>query len=138
MRIEWHDGLVLGHPKIDAQHRMLVNLLNRFVDSFDAPPGERDSRIRNAFASISVFTELHFAMEERLMDEASYPDAATHIRGHWATLADISRVNELFTDPDFRPEGLLREANLWSTMISRCDPDDLKLAQFLADRQRPA
>lgn len=136
MRITWDDSLLVGHPRIDAQHKMLVDILNHFTEAFDAPREERDSRIRNAFASISLFTELHFNMEERLMREASYPDTERHVAGHRMVLEGISRVNDMFADPEFRPEGLVIEADFWASLACCKDSDDLRLARFLLDPQR--
>lgn len=84
----WQDDLDTGIEVIDAQHRRIVEMINRLHTS---------QRELERLATAEVIDELvdytlsHFAFEEELLEEAGYPFTAAHKRVHEVF---IRRVNE--------------------------------------------
>lgn len=81
VRYEWTSDLETGHPDIDAQHSRLFDLagmLSSAVEGLDCGDGPVD----DAIYALSEYCSEHFADEERLMEEASYPDLGAHREMH--------------------------------------------------------
>ena len=78
--IVWSQRYELGVPFIDADHRVLVGLLNR-VDAA-AREGATDAEIGGILAALLDYTRYHFAREERAQAAAAYPDLKEHKAQH--------------------------------------------------------
>ena len=76
--IDWNVTLMLGITLIDQQHQHLVQLLNKAYDDFregvDVPA--------SVIAELIDSSNLHFAYEETLMADCSYPKTAEHKNEH--------------------------------------------------------
>lgn len=76
----WDNIYSVGHDQIDAQHRRLFDIANRFHEAY--------VNLRGPFVLSEIFRELvdytvtHFTDEERLMMAVGYPDFAAHKRHH--------------------------------------------------------
>ncbi len=67
---EWADTMSVGIPEIDAQHRELINILNRlFVSVVER---DKDKVTIEILDALIDYTKTHFALEEQLMEEAGY------------------------------------------------------------------
>lgn len=79
-RFPFTDDLLSGMDDIDAQHRMLFDLANQVVD----PTSQRgaDASFFASLAFLSEYVDFHFAAEELAMEQAAYPQRATHCRLH--------------------------------------------------------
>jgi hemerythrin len=65
---------------MDQQHRRLVDLINQLYDAMGM--GKGDSVKRVVLSDLLTYTKVHFAAEERLMQEHAYPHFASHKRLH--------------------------------------------------------
>jgi hemerythrin-like metal-binding protein len=82
--IAWSSSLEVGVRVIDAQHMRLVAMINNLHDAVLFGGGRREA-IR-ILEELLGYTQHHFAMEERLMEQHAYPGLSVHRREH-ATLA---------------------------------------------------
>ena len=80
MALEWDPQWECGHPRIDAQHKALVELSNTILH---APAEELLSLTKRLAAQVSA----HFTDEERVLEEIGYGDAQHHHAMHQAELA---------------------------------------------------
>ena len=96
--IEWKDEWTLGDDATDRQHKQIIKLFNRFVDSLEAPIEVRQSEIRNAISTLVIYYEIHNRSEENLMRKIDYPKDLidNHIRGHEKVNMDILSLVEFF------------------------------------------
>ena len=97
-RMEWDNSLSVGVPEIDDQHKELIRRLNAVEDAVVAHEGERE--VARTLDFLTEYVDFHFAAEEKLMAERSYPGLESHRVRHAAlkeTLADLVR--------DFDEEG---------------------------------
>ena len=86
-RIEWTESLRVGIPSIDAQHEVLVGLINRLGDAVLA--GEGKAAVGPILLELEAYTRKHFALEELAFEKYGYPDAARHIAEHEAFIARV-------------------------------------------------
>jgi hemerythrin-like metal-binding protein len=85
--IEWSDKLSVGVNVIDEQHKILFQIINDLHDAMKA--GKSKAIIRDVFARLIDYTNFHFAMETRLMDENAYGEASEHKKMHNDLVDDV-------------------------------------------------
>ncbi|NWF37728.1 bacteriohemerythrin [Mariprofundus sp. NF] len=80
-RIEWSDELSMSNSEIDAEHRNFIRLVNELNNEIMSQ--QRDKavvvRILNQILDDAI---AHFAHEERLFIEKSYPAREEHAQLH--------------------------------------------------------
>ncbi|MFA7268752.1 MAG: bacteriohemerythrin [Sterolibacterium sp.] len=83
----WKDRLIVGHSKIDADHRKLVDILDQLEDAVVNHMGlETYGKVLN---ELIASTWAHFAYEEQLMAMHHYPQTEQHKREHTSLLHEI-------------------------------------------------
>jgi len=78
--IQWRDGLSVGHPMIDADHRVLVDMLNSLLNSL--LDNQSNEILASSLDGLMDYAGSHFAREEAAMRASGYPDAEVHFREH--------------------------------------------------------
>ena len=78
--VKWSEEYSLHYSPIDEQHRQLLDLLNILYsintgDTMEQTPS-------NIVFRLVVFTETHFAYEERLLDLVGFPNLRKHRAYH--------------------------------------------------------
>jgi hemerythrin len=82
-KIVWDSAWNIGHEEIDKQHQEWIGIFNRLEDAVFSE--EIDNLVevqRGTLKDMLEYTRYHFSMEEQIMVEISYPDAASHWRLH--------------------------------------------------------
>jgi hemerythrin-like metal-binding protein len=78
--ITWGPQLETGITIIDAQHKRLVDIINEFNDALEAG---RSAEVMGAiFDELVAYTETHFGVEEKLMENHDYEYLEDHRREH--------------------------------------------------------
>jgi hemerythrin len=111
--LHWTSTLSVGVHELDAQHRELFARVDRLLDAMLRNDRSEASRL---LAFLREYVVVHFAAEERLMEEAAYPDLQRHVAEHRRFAAQMREL-----DAAFREEGptaalvlrLEREAVAW-------------------------
>lgn len=89
--MQWNSVHEVGVDVIDAQHRGLVDLVNKLGD--DLKSGRDRDAILATLAALVTFTVKHFATEERLMAEhAGWSLAAQHAQEHRKLVDDVTSL----------------------------------------------
>jgi hemerythrin len=78
--IEWSDVLSVGIDEIDAQHQVLVDLVNEMHDAIHARHGSEV--VQDVLGKLADYTKIHFAVEESLMRILGYPGYEEHKAQH--------------------------------------------------------
>lgn len=78
--ISWDARLNVGHPKIDEQHRALVDAYNALHQAMKQGKGKDE--VARTLQFLTDYTVQHFAMEEGLMASHAYPGAERHRELH--------------------------------------------------------
>ena len=79
--IAWDESLSIGYELIDDQHKQLIALASKLRAAMS---GDRDRQVSSLIiiAEIIDCARVHFATEERLMEERHYPLMASHASLH--------------------------------------------------------
>lgn len=86
--IEWSDELSVGIEEIDAQHKVLVDLLNQAHEAIQQRQGAEANR--DVVQRLGEYTRVHFAVEESLMRILHYPDYERHKEEHDKLIAQLA------------------------------------------------
>lgn len=94
--IDWTEEFATGIPEIDAQHRQLVDIVNKFDE---AARRGRGSRIMNEILNDLIgYTQEHFAFEEKFMAEKGFPGLKLHQSQHRQLLQKVERYQFEFNE----------------------------------------
>jgi hemerythrin len=88
--VEWTDELSVGVQEIDEQHKILVDLLNRFHEA--VVTGTDGENIKNVLKNLADYTIIHFSVEESLMRIFNYPDYDNHKKHHEELTAQVREL----------------------------------------------
>ncbi len=91
---EWKDKYALGIHEIDAQHRALVDLINRLFAAMQSGAGK--DVLDETLAGLADYSRRHFLTEELLMGNYDYPDLEAHKREHRAFSEEIASFRDAF------------------------------------------
>jgi len=80
--IEWNSSYSVGVPSIDAQHSVLVSLLNDLHDAMLTGSGQ--ARTGPLLRSLVFYARDHFAAEETMMRTVGYAELKEHRKQHQA------------------------------------------------------
>ncbi|MCC8405256.1 hemerythrin [Paraburkholderia sp. MMS20-SJTN17] len=89
-KLEWNDGLLLGHGPMDDEHREFVNVVMAL----------RYSTVETALAALAAVEAhliSHFDLEHEWMDKTAFPDVYSkcHRDQHDEVLASVFQVHQL-------------------------------------------
>ncbi|MBP8186575.1 MAG: bacteriohemerythrin [Comamonas sp.] len=79
--IPWSSALMLGIPKIDAQHQVLVELINALHDELGKPAPARTT-LAEVLEGLVDYTHNHFIEEEVMFQRYGYPQTTAHTAEH--------------------------------------------------------
>ncbi|WP_341648836.1 bacteriohemerythrin [Thauera humireducens] len=81
--IVWSPAIEVGVPEMDADHRILVELLNRAAEAVDC------DEALSILGELECYADHHFAREEQLMEAHSYEFIDEHRREHQTLFFDV-------------------------------------------------
>ena len=87
--INWSSKLSVGVLQLDADHIILIGLINELYDAMSKGQGEE--LFETILVTLKDYTVTHFSREEALMKEHEYPDYEDH-KGYHEKL--IRHLNE--------------------------------------------
>jgi hemerythrin len=76
----WKKSYEVNIPEIDAQHRRLVEVINKLSDAMMLKQGYKI--MPHILEELSAYVQLHFAAEEKIMREMNYPELEDHCQMH--------------------------------------------------------
>ncbi|MCC7547101.1 MAG: hemerythrin domain-containing protein [Burkholderiales bacterium] len=85
MLLEWTDGLVLGHERMDDTHR-------EFVDQLNALGEASDDEMLDRLDAFYAHTVAHFEQENEWMRAIAFPPAHCHTAEHEGVLEVMREV----------------------------------------------
>ena len=89
--IEWSNEISVGIEEIDAQHRVLVDLLNEIHEAIQQ--GRTIEVTKGIVERLDEYTRVHFAVEESLMRILHYPDYERHKEEHDKLIAQLTDLH---------------------------------------------
>ncbi len=126
--IHWHSKYETGHPRIDFEHRVFLDLLAELAAQVQA---ETDpARLRRTVTEIYKYADFHFFSEENIMLNVGYPEYAHHHTLHQALLGELREFIDSMALDSLRGEAMVEFLVRW--FATHTAGEDLKLAVYVA------
>ena len=127
----WNDALLIDVEEIDADHRRLSALVNRFAQM----PAE-DSGIDNLLAELLDYAIYHFRREETIMTVCEYPDLTKHRAMHEGLKKQLNELAAAWrADPSQEVLSDLRKM-LSRWLFNHIIHDDVGIAPYVRGREK--
>lgn len=128
--LTWKAGYETGHPRIDFEHRVFVDLIGSVEHA--ATHGASEDKLRRTAIEIYKYADFHFFSEESIMVEVGFPDLDRHRALHQSLLAELRDFVESVCVDSVRAEAMVEFLAHW--FVSHTVHEDLKLARFAATK----
>ncbi|MCK5725315.1 MAG: hemerythrin family protein [Thiotrichaceae bacterium] len=90
----WKDEYSVGIKSLDDDHRKLLCLINKLQTAVHYQTGEIFEK--EALDELVAYTKYHFDREEKMLEEAGYPDLDDHKKTHKAMIAEVEGFVEAY------------------------------------------
>lgn len=129
--ISWTRDLETGIDVIDSQHKKIV----LYINQLDSVKDTNDQvKIHQVLDELVEYTVSHFAYEEALMEEASYPFIAPHKKVHGLFVKRVDDYCKRFKEgEDVTSELLLLLKNWLINHIKSEDADYVDVVKSMQD-----
>ncbi len=95
---EWDDSLSVGVPLVDADHQVLISLINQLHDTLEDP--EAAATVGSVLSALEDYTGYHFTREERAMEAVDYPTLPEHHERHEKLKQQVAEIRARYArDP---------------------------------------
>jgi hemerythrin len=116
--IEWKPGFSVGNAAVDHEHRELIDLINNVHAGIQV--GASRDRLAAGLGEIYAQISAHFALEEKIMRDAGYPDFEPHKQDHEILLDQLADIIDSVEMGDALDEhDLSSRLNCWFTQHFR-------------------
>jgi len=96
--VKWTKDLELGVAFVDADHKVLIKLLNQINDCIDQH--EESTIVGSVLEALVEYTDYHFRREEKMLEACGY----LALEAHMATHRHLSgQVRKIYTDYQTEP-----------------------------------
>lgn len=132
MDIKWDDKYLVGHPRIDHEHQVFVDLIRAVSIAADAHmTKERAARL---LMEVKKYAEFHFVSEENIMIDADFPELDTHQREHNHLLARLDDEVHRFRHDQIDLNHITNFMFEWFALHTT--KMDLRLTRYLAEKNQ--
>ena len=131
MGIQWSEGMMIGHPVLDADHNAIIQKIND-LESLIECCSERNL-LAQQYGDIVDCLSDHFIREEQIMSAAKYPDAVRHTSVHGKLFTKLSDITLLIENNDPDIESVILEF-LHKWFFGHVMALDKAFVEFLASR----
>jgi hemerythrin len=103
---QWRQDWVLGIQDLDEQHKALVECINKLAPQYmrviENPKSDKALRqkLTGLLQVLYGDIERHFRDEEKMMQEAAYPDYKNHAHEHVMLLAELKNYCNCINNRD--------------------------------------
>ncbi|AHE98746.1 bacteriohemerythrin [Thioalkalivibrio paradoxus] len=135
--LAWSDELDTHIPELDAQHRVMIEHVNRLAA---AASSGSSRQIREAMAALADCVRQHFAFEERVLEMIDFAGLEEHRQTHRNILAELDDYRaRLETASPAEAEELVDTLGPWVVEHIRHDDVDFgpTVREWLRDAAPP-
>ncbi len=94
--IEWNDNFSVNVEEIDIQHREMLRIINRLLETLS---DEKSSEIvEDTLSKLTDYTMTHFKTEEDYFDQFNYSRSSTHKEEHRGFAEQILEFKKIFKE----------------------------------------
>lgn len=128
---EWNKSYILGIASIDEQHSKWIGMIIRMIESKETK--SKEASLLGILDDLCVYTDTHFAYEERLFERHKFPLAADHIRTHETFLIKLEQFRKDVKEGNAPMNSMvLAEMRTW--LIDHICKEDAKYVDFLISK----
>ncbi len=131
MGILFDKSLETGNELIDTQHKELIARVNKLSESCDTHVGKNVAVQTLDF--LMDYTEFHFRAEEKLQEEAGYPELAAHKAQHAAFEKAVGELREMLEEEEGPTDAFVAAVNknVVEWLLNHIQICDKKVAAFV-------
>lgn len=96
--LSWNERYSVNIKEIDEQHQQLINYINELEQAMRMGVGA--VALDSIYVDLMRYAQTHFALEERLMREHSFPDYDCHAREHAQFVKKVTEMDDRFKAGD--------------------------------------
>jgi len=128
--LHWRANMSVGVAELDADHKALIELLNRLHYMVFA--GDSQDAVEEVLEDLCAYAACHFAREEALMRAAGYPDVERHSAFHRQLADRLAACRRAYREDSttFDAKALYDFVSEW--LIVHTLEEDKKLEPWLA------
>ena len=131
MALQWDDRYSLGHERIDAEHRIFLDLIVEF-DALAAHGAPNDKLVRT-LKEICKYAEFHFLSEENLMIDCRYPELEQHCQLHQQLISALDDHLHRLLHRSTTPGRVFEFLFQWFALHT--SSEDKKLVSYIAQQR---
>lgn len=129
--VVWKDEYSVGIDSLDFDHKKLLNLINQLQTAVHYQTGELFEK--EILDEVVAYTKYHFAREEKMMEEAGYPDFDAHVKGHTEMIA---KVDDFLSEYEHQGYEALEEVALFlrDWLVQHINGTDQEYSSLLKEK----
>ena len=133
MHLEFDQSLVTGNDMIDTQHKELIGKIDDLL-TFCEESKEKVKAIK-MLGYLAEYTEFHFAAEEKLQEELSYPAIEEHKKKHAEFKKTIEELHDMLEEEEGPTEEFVFAVrkNVVNWLFEHIQKMDQELAVYVRD-----
>jgi len=126
--IEWNEGMSVGIPEIDADHKRFISLIDELNHSITTRMNA--TGINRRLQRVIEDANRHFEQEEKLFQERQYPNAAGHLRSHNNIRNTLKSIQDSFIPYGLEAEWLDAAQVIKQILINHLLAEDMQYADY--------
>ncbi|MEO5337663.1 MAG: bacteriohemerythrin [Magnetospirillum sp. WYHS-4] len=92
--VSWTDDLSVGVHVVDADHKMLIDLINQVVAAAESK--RPHDQIAKVLVALDEYVDFHFVREESMMEACGYAGLDDHRKVHEKLRTEVHNIAEHF------------------------------------------
>jgi hemerythrin len=126
--IKWHEGMSVGIPEIDEDHRRFIALIDEL--NLSISQRMKATEIKRRLQHVIDDTNRHFEREEQFFRERHYPNAEGHARSHKNVKDTLTKIQDSFMPYGLEAEWLDAALIIKQILISHILTEDMQYANY--------
>lgn len=132
MDIRWDPRYEIGHPRIDHEHQVFVDLIRSV--SLESERESSRERIGRLLMEVRKYADFHFVSEENIMLDAAFAGYERHRQEHEMLLFQLDDRIHRFRAGEIRLESVADFMFGWFALHTT--QEDKKISDFIRDGGR--
>ena len=131
MSIVLEKNLLTGNELIDSEHQELIDRINKLVENCEN--GKEKTTAVKTLDFLMDYTEFHFRDEEKLQEEAGYPEIENHKQQHAAFEKAVAELKEMLDEEEGPTEAFVAAVNknITEWFLNHIQVWDKKVAEYV-------
>lgn len=129
-KLEWNDGMSVGIPEIDEDHKRFIFLINEL--NLSITERMKATEIKKRLQDVIEDANQHFEQEEKFFRERQYPNAEGHAISHNIVKNTLKRIQDSFMPYGLDAEWVDAALVIKQILINHILTEDMQYADFFA------